>query len=120
MGGKAKNMHAHKRTELTGRGGVDKTAVVGTKDRETNQVHAKVVVSTDKPALHGFVYEHATAGATVYTDEARVYKAHSRHGIYFLSAGAKLLYNTGLWGAQDCTPRLSTLAQTTQIESPLG
>ena len=40
VGGKAKNMHAHKRAELTGRGGVDKAAVAGIKDRETNQVKA--------------------------------------------------------------------------------
>ena len=59
VGGKVKNMHAHKRTELTGRGGADKTAVVA---------------ATDKPILHGFVSRHAATGATVYTDEATVYQ----------------------------------------------
>ena len=41
MGGKRANMSA-KRAELAGRGAVGKTAIVGVKDRETNQVSAKV------------------------------------------------------------------------------
>lgn len=47
--------------------------MVGAKDRDSNQVTAKVVVSTDKETLHGFVKEHAAKGATVYTDDASVY-----------------------------------------------
>ena len=73
VGGKAVNMHAHQRAELTGRGGVDKTAVVGAKDRDTNHVRAQVVAATDLPTLHDFVFEHVVVGATVYTDEAHVY-----------------------------------------------
>ena len=42
-GGKRKNMHKAKRQPLEGRGAVGKTAVVGIKDRVTNQVSAKVV-----------------------------------------------------------------------------
>ena len=59
MGGKRKNMPNAKRKELvgTGRGAVGKTAVVGAKDRATNQVSARVVESTDKPTLQGFVVE---------------------------------------------------------------
>ena len=43
MGGKAKNMHVGQRERLTGRGGVDKMAVAGVKDRATNRVSAAVV-----------------------------------------------------------------------------
>ena len=44
-------MHVHKQAELTGRGGMDKTAVAGIKDRETNQVKAQVVEHTDAKTL---------------------------------------------------------------------
>ena len=81
MGGKRKNMSNAKRKSLanTGRGAVGKTAVVGVKDRATKQVRAKVVVSTDKPTLQRFVYEHARPGATVYSDEAAVYEGMHFH-----------------------------------------
>ena len=76
MGGKRKNMSNAKRKALagTGRGAVGKTAVVGAKDRETKHVRAKVVESTDKPTLQGFVIEHTAPDATVYTDDAAVYE----------------------------------------------
>jgi len=74
VGGKAKNMHAHQRAQLTGRGGVDKTVVVGAKDRDTNRVRAQVVSGTDKATLHDFVWDNAQTGATVYTDDAPVYQ----------------------------------------------
>ena len=76
MGGRRKNMSNAKRAELadTGRGAVGKTAVVGAKDRATKQVAARVVESTDKPTLQGFVAEHAAPDATVYTDEASAYE----------------------------------------------
>ncbi|MCY4460610.1 MAG: IS1595 family transposase [Albidovulum sp.] len=66
-------MSSAKRKELsgTGRGAVGKTAVVGAKDRETGQVTAKVVQSTDKPTLEGFIRENVQAGAQLYTDEAK-------------------------------------------------
>ena len=73
MGGKRRNMSNSKREQLTGRGAVGKTAVVGAKDRATNKVAAKVVRSTDKETLQGFVRDHAAEGATVYTDDAAAY-----------------------------------------------
>ena len=73
MGGKRKNMSNTQRKELTGRGAVGKTAIVGAKDRETNQVAAKVVPSTDKDTLQSFVTDNTKPGATVYTDEAGAY-----------------------------------------------
>lgn len=74
VGGKRKNMAKSRRKKLTGRGPVGKTAVVGAKDRETNQVAAKVVQSTDKETLQGFVKGHAAKDATVYTDDASAYE----------------------------------------------
>ena len=76
FGGRRKNMSNAKRKELagTGRGAVGKTAVIGAKDRETNQVAAKVIESTDAPTLQGFVGNHAAPGATVYSDDASAYE----------------------------------------------
>ena len=75
FGGKRSNMSNAKRKELagTGRGAVGKVAVVGAKDRESNQVTAKVVASTDADTLIPFVESNAATGATVYTDEAKAY-----------------------------------------------
>ena len=74
LGGKRKNMPNAVRRQLTGRGPVGKTAVVGAKDRATKQVAAKVVRATDKATLQGFVQEHADRQARVYTDEASAYE----------------------------------------------
>ena len=71
VGGRQRNMPKHKRAP--GRGPVGKTAVVGVKDRTTKRVAARVVEATDKETLQGFVKEHTADGATVYTDEAKVY-----------------------------------------------
>ena len=78
FGGKRENMSLSKRKELAeagaGRGAVGKTAVVGIKDRDTNEVRAEVVADTTGETLQGFVREHAEEGATVYTDEHRSYR----------------------------------------------
>ena len=75
VGGKRKNMPNSVRKELTGRGSVGKTAVVGAKDRATNKVAAKVVESTDKETLQGFVKDYADQQAIVYTDDASAYES---------------------------------------------
>ncbi len=72
IGGKEANKHGNKRLHA-GRGAVGKVAVVGAKDRETNNVSAAVVEHTDAHTLHGFISDHAAPGATVYTDEHRSY-----------------------------------------------
>ena len=72
IGGKEANKHSNKKLRA-GRGPVGKTAVVGAKDRETNQVAAQVVERTDRENLQGFVSTHAKPGAQVYTDENRAY-----------------------------------------------
>ena len=73
FGGRRRNMSNAKRKTLEGRGPVGKTAVVGAKDRSSNQVAAKVIRNTDAETLQGFVLDHAAEGATVYTDDASVY-----------------------------------------------
>ena len=73
VGGKAKNMHRSQRQQLTGRGGVDKMAVAGIKDRKTKRVRATVVERVDAPTLQGFVTDHTAPGATIYTDDATAY-----------------------------------------------
>ena len=50
MGGKRSNMRLKKRKQLTGRGPVGKTAVVGARDRATKRVKAKVVQDTTRLA----------------------------------------------------------------------
>ena len=72
IGGIEKNKHAHKKANL-GRGPVGKAAVVGAKDRATGKVSARVVESTDKATLQGFVLQRVTDGAKIFTDEARAY-----------------------------------------------
>ena len=74
FGGQRKNMSKSKRKAMKGRGAVGKTAVAGVKDRDTNEVRAKVVTSTDAENLQGFVREHAKGGAVVYTDEHGAYQ----------------------------------------------
>ena len=74
IGGKRKNMPNKKRKTLTGRGSVGKTAVVGIKDRATNEVRAEVVDSTDTETLQDFVTDRTLKDATVYTDEAAAYR----------------------------------------------
>ena len=74
MGGKRHNMSSKQRAGLTGRGAVGKTAVVGAKDRATKRVAAKVVRTTDKSTLQGFIAAVVRESARVYTDEARAYE----------------------------------------------
>ena len=74
IGGKRRNMPKSKREKLDGRGVSGKTAVVGVKDRKSNQVAAKVVEYTDKPTLQEFVARHAEQDTVVYTDEAKAYE----------------------------------------------
>ncbi len=72
MGSKRKNMSNAKRKALkdTGRGTVGKTAIVGMKDRETNENTAKVVDGTDAGTLQGFVTDNTDGSTLVYTDGA--------------------------------------------------
>lgn len=98
VGGLRKNMSAAKRKELegTGRGPVGKQAVVGMKDRETGHVAAKVIDRTDGDTLQGFVDEHASPDAPLYTDDATAYKGTEReHETVKHSAGEYVRYLEG-------------------------
>ena len=79
FGGRRRNMPNAKRKILQGRGPVGKTAVVGAKDRASNQVAAKVVRNTDAETLQGFVLDHVADGATIYTDDATAYTHLPNH-----------------------------------------
>ncbi len=82
VGGKRANMSNAKRKELReqglGRGPAGKTAVVGMKDRETKQVVARVINRTDRETLQGFVDEHASPDAVLFTDDATAYRGSGR------------------------------------------
>lgn len=69
IGGKARNMHKHKRAEKFG-GGRDtagETAIFGMVERG-GQVRAEVVESTSREALHGKVRDNLKPGSAIYTD----------------------------------------------------
>ena len=75
FGGERRNMSIKKRKAMNkSRGPVGKTAVVGVKDRDSNEVRAEVVQRTDGATLKGFVREHVEPGSTVYTDDAAAYR----------------------------------------------
>ena len=78
VGGKEHNKHAHKKLRA-GRGTVGKIAVAGVKDRETGQVSAAVVHSTDGPTLKPFVRSRIAQEADVYTDEHGSYRGLENH-----------------------------------------
>lgn len=72
FGSKERNKHSDKKLRA-GRSAVGKTAVVGMKDRDTNEVNAEVVDHTNRRTLQGFVIENTTRDAKVYTDKATAY-----------------------------------------------
>lgn len=74
LGGKRKNIPHSVREELTSRGPVGKTAVVGAEDHETKQVAAKAVQCREKETLEGFVKDHVDRRATVWTGNASAYE----------------------------------------------
>ena len=77
IGGKERNKHEAKKLHA-GRGAVGKVAVVGAKDRETNQVSAQVVEGIDAQTLQGFVTDHSTEDAMIYTDDHGSYRGLPR------------------------------------------
>ncbi len=86
IGGLERNKHAQDRKHL-GRGPVGKTAVVGIKDRATNQVAARVIESTDGETLNGFVDDHSVPEAQVYTDGSSAYRGRENHEAVAHSVG---------------------------------
>ena len=84
IGGKARNMHmARRRKRITGRGPVDKTAVLGVLQRG-GEVRAMVVNDRTKPTLQRRVKEHVAAGSALFSDELKSYQgldALYAHGV---------------------------------------
>lgn len=81
IGGIEANKHESRRSHAGG-GPVNMTAVVGIKDRATNQVSALPVARTDSFTLQGFIHRRTETTARVFTDGARAYiglrRAHER------------------------------------------
>jgi transposase-like protein len=68
IGGKARNMHAKKRTEKCITQGGGKTVVLGALDRG-GKVRATVASDCKRKTIAPFVREHVEAGSTIHTDE---------------------------------------------------
>ena len=79
IGGKAANRPLAKRRWVGG-GVAGKSTVVGVKNRDTNQVSAKVLPNRSKPYVHGFIRDQVKTGSQIYTDECRAYLG--LHGDY--------------------------------------
>jgi transposase-like protein len=73
VGGKARNMHEHIRSQkITGTGGKDKTMVVGVLERG-GKVTAKVVANRKKKVLHDLIKNNVERGAEIFTDALKSY-----------------------------------------------
>jgi transposase-like protein len=73
IGGKARNMHASKRSaRIQGRGTIGKTIVMGMLERK-GRVKATVVETRRKHEVQAEIRQHVAPGATVYTDELLSY-----------------------------------------------
>ncbi len=74
IGGKRSNMSNAKRKALadTGRGAVGKAAVMGARERGGKTV-VRPVENADGETANKFAAETVQAGATIYTDESRIY-----------------------------------------------
>ena len=86
MGGRNANRHADKKIK-NANGTVGKTAVVGMKDRGTNQIQAAVVERTNQETLQGFVNARKEDGAKVYSDEHGAYIGLENHEVVKHSVG---------------------------------
>jgi transposase-like protein len=74
IGGKARNMHAWKRTaKIKGTGGSGKELVMGLLDRETGKVHVKHVAHRKRGTLQAEVKANVEPGAQLMTDELASY-----------------------------------------------
>ena len=74
VGGLAKNKHASERDRIGKRGGLsDKAAVIGVKNRESGEVRARSIPTTDGDTLRAFVREHTAPGSQVYSDGHAAY-----------------------------------------------
>jgi len=71
VGGKASNMHEHKRKQAEGKGPLmNKTIVQGMFDRECRKVRAGVVPNVARETLQNILLKNIKYGSVVYTDNA--------------------------------------------------
>ena len=76
VGGLEKNKHESKRSHPGRHGGLStKAPVIGVKDRQTGEVRAKAITSTDGDTLRGFVRDNTRPGAQVYSDGHGAYQS---------------------------------------------
>ena len=88
FGGKESNKRKHLRRTDGARGTIGKAAVIGAKERGSNQITAAAIPDTTGRTIHTFVNRAATTGATIYTDESAAYHhLHRRHHRVNHSAG---------------------------------
>ena len=73
VGGLEKNKHKDKKLNA-GRGGVGKSIVAGIKERETNQLKAKVIENTKRKTHHKIIHDNVESGSTVFTEDFESYK----------------------------------------------
>ena len=79
VGGKERNKHYDrklppKKRIWRGQGETGKAIVVGAKDRENNQLRARVVTGARKTMLVPFIRQSVLGGSTVYTDKLKSYE----------------------------------------------
>jgi transposase-like protein len=79
VGGKAINMHASKRANLSGRGTADKTPVFGAVERKGHVVAIKVP-NVDQSTLIPQIKKSVTPNTTIYTDEMGAYAPLNQNG----------------------------------------
>ena len=86
IGGREGNKHPSKKLNA-GRGPVGKTPLMGAKERD-GRVIAKPVRNADMETANRFARDHIREGATIYTDDSRIYgKLPFRHDAVRHSAG---------------------------------
>lgn len=74
IGGRARNMHAHKREEkIQGSGSVGKAVVMGLLERHGGKVRTVVIKDRDRETLHGVVRKNVMRHSDVFTDELNAY-----------------------------------------------
>jgi len=105
IGGLEKNKHEDKKLNA-GRGTVGKSAILGVKDRKTNQIQAKVIEDTTKPTIQEFVNDVRSKDASVFTDDHTNYEGLTHH--------TSVNHSKKQWAV---STTLGELAHTNEIES---
>jgi transposase-like protein len=73
IGGKARNMHAHKRAQKIHGRGLDGKEIVAAVLERGGKVRAKVISNRRKPELHALVRDNVEVGSSLYSDALKSY-----------------------------------------------